>query len=335
MSALSDAPGRPGGHDWERTRPTTAVRAKGKTKVSIVGGSGGVGSALAHKLVISSSPYEIALLGRRPEAVACQLMDFELLAPYGHASAIRQGGIDDFPDSDVIVIAASVPFSPRKKRADFLHGNAEILRPYFREIAKLPEHWPGHVIIVTNPIDALCTWLLDHVQMHRRRILGYSWNDTLRLKVDVARALGVAPSQVEAWVIGEHGDLCIPLFDRVFVAGRKVTLSPAQQSDILTRMRDWYPRWGSLGIARTTVWSTAEGVCRMIASMKQEGTADWAASVSLEGAYGIRDVSLGVPISMERGIPSVREFPLNALEYDVLLRASAMVRQQAQAIGGL
>lgn len=304
-------------------------------KVSIVGGSGGVGSALAHDLVVSPLCHEIVLLGRRPEAVTCQLMDFEALAPFGYGSVVRQGNVGDFSDSDLIVFAASVPFAPQKKRADYLQDNVEILRPYFYEIAKLPESWPGHVVIVSNPVDVLCTWLQNNVRINRRRILGYSWNDTLRLRVAVAQVLGIAPSRVEAWVIGEHGEVCIPLFERIFVAGRKATLSPDQQNAVLASMRDWYPRWVGLGLARTTMWSTAAGVSRMIDSIREEGTADWAASISLDGAYGMRDVSMGVPVSMADGMPDVREFPLDEREHDVLLRASAMVRRQAEAVGGL
>ncbi|MFD3558113.1 NAD-dependent epimerase/dehydratase family protein [Streptomyces sp. NPDC058686] len=310
--------------------------------MSIVGGAGGVGSALAHNLLVSPMGHEVVLIGRRSEAVTCQLMDFAALEPFGNASVVRQGGVDDFSDSDVIVIAASVPFSPEKRRVDFLRDNVEILRPYFREIARLPEDWPGYIVVVTNPVDVLCTWLFDHVRMNSRRILGYSWNDSLRLRVAVADVLKIPPRQVEAWVIGEHGDISIPLFDRVFAGGRRVQLDPDQRNAVLTVVREWYSNWTALGLARTTVWSTAAGVSHMIQGIGQmtyggqrENSAGWAASVCLRGEYGMRDVSIGFPVSLEDGAPGLAEIPLSGLERDVLQRACTAVRQRTLAIGGL
>ncbi|MET8826370.1 hypothetical protein ABZX40_30155 [Streptomyces sp. NPDC004610] len=336
MSAGSGAPPRRADREAAPHPRTRAGLPGGRTRVSIVGGAGGVGSALTRDLIASRSGYEISLLGRRSESVTCQLMDLEALEPFGHASLVRRGDIGGLPDSDVIVIAASVPFSPQKKRIGFLHDNAEILRPYFRAIARLPEHWPGRVVVVSNPVDVLATWLQNSARIDPRRIVGYSWNDSLRLRVAVARVLGIDPRHVEAWIIGEHGDLCVPLLDHVRVAGRQVRLGPDERAAVLTLVREWYPRWVALGLARTTVWSTAAGVSRMIREAEQGGPADCAVSVSLQGEYGLRGVSLGLPVSLEAaGLPRVREFPLTRHEHDVLRGAATAVQRQARALGPL
>ncbi|MGW0996449.1 malate dehydrogenase [Streptomyces sp. NPDC002523] len=305
-------------------------------KVTIVGAAGGVGSALAHLLINARDRYEIALMGRRPQSVSCLLMDSESLASLGRTSVVRHGGVRDFHDSDIIVMAASVPFTARASRVDSMADNAEVVLPYFREIAKISADWRGHVIIVTNPIDVFSSWLQQHAQIDRLRILGYSWNNSLRLRVAIAQALGEDPADIAAWVIGEHGDALLPLFNRILVSGRHVELSARQRADILDNLRTYYVRWGRLGVQRTTAWTTAGGVARMIHDIVHGRPADWTASLALNGEYGLRDVNVGVPVAMDaRGVSGVVEWDLEESEYAALHHAASLVRQRVESLGRL
>jgi malate dehydrogenase len=271
-------------------------------KVTIVGAAGGIGSALTYTLATSRVPYEVALIGRRPETITAQLIDLEALAGRSDSGTVRAGNVGDFTGSDVIVFVASVPFDPgRKSRADFLAANAGVLRPYFQAIADLPANWPGHVIVVSNPVDPLVTWLARHARIDRHQLLGYNWNDSLRLRAAIARAVHVQASQVEAWILGEHGEHCVALFDRMHVSGSKLELPRARQEEILHEITTFYSRWVSLGLARTTMWSTSDGVARLIDVITQRKTAVCVASLFLAGEYGFNDVSLGVPVRIDDG----------------------------------
>ncbi|MFI1016017.1 malate dehydrogenase [Streptomyces sp. NPDC020965] len=305
-------------------------------KVTIVGAAGGVGASLAHLLVNAHDPYEIALIGRSPQSVTCLLMDAASLAPLGRTPIVRHGETRDFHDSDIIVITASVPLTAWAPRADSLADNAEVVHPYFREIAKISADWRGHVIVVTNPIDVFSSWLRRYAQIDRSRILGYSWNDSLRLRVAVARALGEDAADITAWVIGEHGDAFVPLFDRILVAGEPVRLSTPQCETILADLRTFYTRWGRLGIPRTTEWTTAAGVARMIHDITHGWPVQWTASVALNGEYGLSDVNVGVPVAMDaQGVLGVVEWNLEASQHAALERAAAVVRDRVDGLGGL
>ncbi|MFE3022058.1 malate dehydrogenase [Streptomyces sp. NPDC059256] len=305
-------------------------------KVTIVGAAGGVGACLAHLLVNARIPYEMALIGRRAQSITCLLMDSESLALLGRAPIVRRGGIDDFHDSDIVVITASVPLTAWAPRAESMAGNAEILRPYFREIAKLSADWPGHVIVVTNPIDVFSGWLQRHAQIAPSRILGYSWNDSLRLRVAAAQVLGADAADTSAWVIGEHGDAFIPLFHRILVAGRHVRMSAHQRDIVLTDLRSFYDRWSRLGIPRTTAWTTAGGVARMILDITQRRQSDWTASTALNGEYGLTDVSVGIPVAIDaQGVLSVVEWALEEPEQAALQRAACLIRERTDSLNGL
>lgn len=299
------------------------------TKVTIVGGYGGVGSALAYTLSSTDAPCEVVLIGLRSEFVASQLMDLGGITPFTH-TAVRSGDIDDFASSDVVVITASVPYEPLGSRLDFLSANVEVLRPYFRALAELPADWPGHVIVVTNPVDPLTTWLGHSARFDRHRILGYSWNDSLRLRIAVGRILRAAPSEVVGWVIGEHGDGCVPLFDRISVGEVPVRLSPEQQRSVHAEIRGWYARWAALGVSRTTAWTTANGVARMIHDLASRTAADWCAAVPLNGEYGIDGVAIGVPITLGLNhVPPVHEWRLAQHDSHALHQAADVIRQYA------
>ena len=98
------------------------------------------------------------------------------------------------------------------------------------------------VVMVTNPVDALCTRLVSLHGLDRRRVLGYTLNDSLRLRTAVAAARGAAPAEVEAYVLGEHDHAAVPLFSRVTVRGEPVTLDPAERTAAAGFVRTWYRR---------------------------------------------------------------------------------------------
>lgn len=299
------------------------------TKVTIVGGYGGVGSALAYTLSTSADPYEVVLLGRRSQWVTCQLMDLDGITPFSH-TVVRSGDIDDFVDSDVVVITASVPFEPSASRRDFLSGNIEVLRPYFHTLAELPADWPGHVIVVTNPVDPLTTWLSHSTRIDRHRLLGYSWNDSLRLRIAVGQVLHTHASEVVGWVMGEHGDGCVPLFDRIQVDGGPVWLCAEQQRSVRAEMGGWYARWTALGVSRTTAWTTATGVAHMIHGLVSRASSDWCAAVPLHGEYDLGGVAIGVPITIgSNHVSAVHEWQLTQHDMEALHDAADVISRHA------
>ena len=136
-------------------------------------------------------------------------------------------------------MTAAAPLTVNTSRMVYLRDNAAILAPLLQRVA---DGWPGTVILVTNPVDPLCTWAQRRTGVERTRLLGYTLNDSLRLRTGIGRALGVAPGRVEAWTVGEHGDLAVPLWHRVTVDGERVALGDAQRQEVLAFVGGWYVR---------------------------------------------------------------------------------------------
>ncbi len=157
--------------------------------------------------------------------------------------------------------------------------------------------------VVINPVDPLVTWLHRHSGLDRRRVLGYTLNDTLRLRTGVGLALGVPAAEVEAWVLGEHGDAAVPVFSRVRVRGERVTLEAADREAATDFVRGWYRRHVALDSGRSSTWTSGVGV------------------------------ALGVPVRLGRGgVKHIEAWELDADERRGLAAAADVVRRSADSI---
>jgi malate dehydrogenase len=231
----------------------------------------------------------VRVIDRRPAKVASHVMDLELVPSHGKVAA---GDWDVLADVGVLVICAATALTANASREVYLEANAEIVDG----IAARLGGWDGVVVMVTNPVDPLVARLARALG-DRRRVLGYTLNDSLRLRVAIGRTLGVAAGRVEAWVLGEHGDRAVPIFSRVRVDGEPVSLDPAQQAAAAEFVHSWYRRHVALDSGRSSTWTTGAGLARMLA---RDGN-QWVASVLLEGEYGLDGVAAGVPVTLGPG----------------------------------
>jgi malate dehydrogenase len=287
-------------------------------KVAIAGGAGGVGSSLAFNLLIHPEPFDVVVIDRRPEKVLSHVMDLEQVLGLGGGRSVRAGGYDDLAGADVVVVCAAAPLTENTSRAVYLADNARIVAAIGERLGG----WDGVLIMVTNPVDALCT----RYGGDRRRVLGYTLNDSLRLRTAIAQARGVPPQAVEAWMLGEHGDAGVPVFSRVTIAGRPVELSDEERSAAHEFVRTWYRRHVALDSRRSSTWTSGAGVARMVAALRAGG--EWVASVRLEGEYGIEGVSVGVPVTLgPGGAEAVHEWELAPDELAGLRRAAEAIRR--------
>ncbi len=298
-------------------------------RIAIVGGGGGVGSSLAFNLMVRPEAYDVSLVDGQSGMARSHEMDLQQVVAAGATGSISVVGPDELVAADVVVITAAAPLTLNRSRMVYLHDNLEIVRTVTAAIAATPD-WPGTLVVVTNPVDPLCTWLRGALAVDRRRIVGYTANDSLRLRTAVGELLGVPSQRVDAWVIGEHGDGCVPLLDRVRVDGRAVELSAEQQRAAEDFVRGWYVRHVALDSGRSSTWTSGHGIARMVAELLGPPAGDlWPVSVVLEGEYGIDGVALTVPVTLgDGGVTAIHEWELSA-EQEAAFRAGAGVVREA------
>ncbi|HEX4751699.1 MAG TPA: hypothetical protein VH268_02285 [Solirubrobacterales bacterium] len=296
-------------------------------KVAITGGGGGVGSSVAFNLLLAEHPYEVLLFDNRPPMVASHTMDFEQVLEQGATGSVRAGDEDELAAAEVIVATAATPLTVNTSRMVYLADNAAVLGEL---LDRLPAGWGGTLLVVTNPVDPLCTWALGRAGLPRERLLGYTLNDSLRLRTAIAAELGVARGRVEAWVVGEHGDGSVALFDRVRVDGEPVALDAAARERALAFLHGWYSRHVALDSGRSSTWTSGFGVARMVEAIRADSGQLWPASVVLAGEYGIDGAALGVPVRLGRGgVAALPEWDLGPEEAAALRAGADTVRAAA------
>lgn len=310
---------------------TDTAAGAARRRIVIAGAGGGVGASVAFNLLLGPLECDLILLDARPNMLRSHLWDLEQVVEQGATGSVREGSLQDIASADVLVVTAAAPLTVNQSRMVYLNDNAAILAPL---LEALPAGWTGTVIVVTNPVDPLCTWAARRTGLPRERLLGYTLNDSLRLRTGVGQALGVGPGQVEAWTIGEHGDLAVPLLDRLRVDGRPVQLTEAQRDQVLEFTGGWYVRHVALDSGRSSTWTSGLGVSRMVAAcLDPAGEALWPASVLLTGEYGIDGVSLSVPVVLGAGgARHVAEWELAAEQDRGLRDAERFVREAADGL---
>jgi malate/lactate dehydrogenase len=294
----------------------------------IVGAGGGVGASLAFNLLIGGGDFDVVMTDRRPEMALSHVLDLEQVLEQGASGTVREGSDDDIPQADILVVTASLPLTVNDSRMVYLDGNARIVTSV---LDLLPEDWPGVLLLVTNPVDPLCTLVHRRTGIDRHRVLGYTVNDSLRLRTGIGRVLGVAPGRITAWSIGEHGPLAVHLWDRVQLDGDAVTLDSDQRKQVEDFVANWYVRHVALDSGRSSTWTSGLGLARMVSAIAYGQAGTWLASVVLEGEYGITGVSLSVPVSLgPGGVAEIHEWELSPEQAAGLRKAADYVRDAAR-----
>lgn len=292
-------------------------------KIAIVGGAGGVGSSLAFNLLLARIGAEVVLIDPRIDHVRSHVMDLEQVLELCPGSTVRGGELDEIGAADVLVITAAVPLTMAATRQAYLLDNGRIVD----EIAAgVPPGWDGVALMVTNPVDPLVLRFQRRTLLDRRRVLGYTLNDSLRLRTGASARLGVPAGAVEAWSLGEHGVGHVPVFSRLRVGSKPRALSVEDEAAAAGFLQTWFGRHVALDAGRTSTWTTGLGLTRMIAAIREGGDECWPASVVLDGEYGLDGVALSVPVRLgAAGATRIEEWRLHPRELEGLHRAAATV----------
>jgi malate dehydrogenase len=292
-------------------------------RVAIVGGSGGVGASAALNILRSEGSFDVVLIGRRPAMVASHVMDLTQVCALTGRHTVTSGEMSDLASADIVIFTASPPAAPGELRDAALLENQKIAEGL---IAELPEQWPGILIVVTNPVDALVAWIQRRTGLPRGRVMGYTVNDSLRLRSAVAAELGVHPTAVTAWVLGEHVNNLVMVWDRIEVDGAPVSLTQAQRDAVADSLHSHFQRYAALKSGRSSTWTSGAGLAAMISAIARDSGEVWPASVMLSGEYGHDGVALSVPVLLGRdGVREVLEWDLEPETQRELDRAAKVV----------
>ncbi len=307
-----------------------------KKKLSIVG-AGAVGTAAAQWAVSRNAADEIVLVDVIEGVPQGKALDLSQAAPLCGFTGKITGTNDysDTKDSDVVIITAGLARKPGMSRDDLLAKNVEIIKDVTENICRNSPQ--AVIVVVTNPIDAMVYTVFKVSGFPKNRVVGMAGVlDSARYRTFLAQAIGVAPKDVTALVMGIHGDNMLPLTRLASVAGVPIEdlLSKEEIHRIVKRTQQGggeIVKYLKTGSAFSTPGLAA---MEMAQSILEDQKRILPCAAYLEGEFGISGVFLGVPVILgRRGVEKVLEFPLTDDEKKAIALSVEAVKKQVAATG--
>jgi malate dehydrogenase len=306
-------------------------------KVTVIG-SGNVGATVANVLAHKDVVNEIVLLDIQGDMAKGKALDMWQQAPVDYYST-RIIGTDDYAqtaNSDIVVITAGIPRKPGMTRDDLISTNAKIVSSVTSQIMKYSPN--PIIIVVSNPLDVMTYAAWKTSGLPSTRVFGMAGIlDTARYRAFLAEALNVSPKDIQAVLMGGHGDTMVPLPRYTTVSGIPVTelIDETSLNAIVERTK---VGGGELvKLMGTSAWyAPGAAAAQMVESILKNENRIYPCCAMLNGEYNLNGVFVGVPVKLgAQGIEQLIELKLNDAEMALLNDSADQVRQVMDVYDGL
>nr|4BGU_A Chain A, MALATE DEHYDROGENASE [Haloferax volcanii]4BGU_B Chain B, MALATE DEHYDROGENASE [Haloferax volcanii]4BGU_C Chain C, MALATE DEHYDROGENASE [Haloferax volcanii]4BGU_D Chain D, MALATE DEHYDROGENASE [Haloferax volcanii] len=302
------------------------------TKVSVIGAAGTVGAAAGYNLALRDVCDELVFVDipKMEDKTVGQAADTNHGIAYDSNTVVTQGGYEDTAGSDVVVITAGIPRQPGQTRIDLAGDNAPIMDDIGSSLAEYNDDFVS--ITTSNPVDLLNRHLYETGDRDRHKVIGFGGRlDSARFRYVLSQRFDVPVKNVDATILGEHGDAQVPVFSKVRVDGNDPAFSADEKEEILGDLQesamDVIERKGA------TQWGPATGVAHMVEAVLHDTGEVLPGSLVLDGEFGYEDTAFGVPVKLgSNGIEEVVEWDLDDYEADLMDDAAEKLRDQYDEI---
>ena len=305
-----------------------------RRKITVVG-AGSVGATCAQR--IAERDYADVVMVDVLEGLARgKALDINEAAPLeGYEPRVTgTAGFEETAGSDICVVTSGLGRKPGMSRDDLLARNMEIVDPVVRRLA---EHCPDAIlVVVTNPLDAMCHLALDASGFPRQRVIGMAGAlDSARFRTFIAWELGVSVRDVTGFVLGGHGDTMVPVVSYTTVAGVPVSqrIDADRLEEIVQRTREGGAEVIEMLEQGGAYYAPSAGVAEIIDAIVRDQKRIVPCAALCQGEYGIRDLFVGVPCKLgTNGIEEIVEIDLTSDEAERLLASAESVRELVAAM---
>ena len=241
---------------------------------------------------------------------------------------------DETADSDVVVITAGVPRKPGMTREDLVGVNQNIIRNIIGNITSTSPQ--AMIIVVTNPLDTMAYLAYKKAGLPRNRVMGQAGIlDSARMATFIAMELNVSVSNVQASVMGGHGDEMVPLVRYSTVAGIPISqlMRAERVAAIVDRTRKGGGEIVSLLKTGSAYYAPGAAAGQMVEAILKDKQLVVTASAYLDGEYGLKDICFGVPVKLGRnGIEQIIQVELDDAEWTMLNKSVELIRGSMSAL---
>jgi len=303
-------------------------------KVTIIG-AGNVGATVAQRLA-ERELCDVVLIDLIDGIPQGKALDLTEAAPIERHDACLTGSTDYSASagSGIVIITAGIPRKPGMSRDELLDTNRRIVKEVTEKAVHLSPD--AILIIVSNPLDAMCHVAYEVSGFPRNRVIGMAGVlDAARFSAFIAKELNVSVDNVHAFVLGGHGDSMVPLTRYTTVAGIPVTeLIPKERLDaIVQRTRDGGAEIVGLLKTGSAYYAPASATVAMAEAILKDKKKILPCAAYLKGEYGIEDLFIGVPVKLGKGgVEEVISISLTPEEQSALERSAAAVRELVDAM---
>lgn len=300
------------------------------TKVTVVG-AGNVGATCADVLAYKEIAEEIVLVDIKEGVAEGKALDIWQKAPINVYDSRTVGSTNDYSktaNSDVVVITSGLPRKPGMTRDDLIETNAGIVKSVTENVVKYSPD--AIIIVVSNPLDVMTYQAHITSKLSRNKVIGMAGIlDTARYRAFLAEALDISPKEIQAILLGGHGDTMVPLPRYTTVGGIPVTeLIEKDKLDAIIE-RTKFGGGELVKLMGTSAWyAPGSAAAQMVEAIIKNQKRVFPVCIKLEGEYGIDDCYLGVPVVLgKNGIEKVIELDLNAEEKQLLEVSRSHVKE--------
>jgi len=307
-------------------------------KVTVVG-AGNVGATCADVLAYKEVCNEVVLVDIKDGLSEGKSLDVFQKAPINLYDTRMVGSTNDYSltkNSDVVVITSGLPRKPGMSRDDLIGTNAKIVQSVTENIVKYSHD--SIIIIVSNPLDVMTYQAHLTSNFDRNRIMGMAGIlDTARFRAFISEELNVSPKDIQALLLGGHGDTMVPLPRYTTVSG--IPISELIQENKLNEIIERTKFGGGelVKLMGTSAWyAPGAAAAQMVESIIRDQKRIFPVCVKLEGEYNIDDCYLGVPVVLgSNGIEKVIELKLNSDERELLEESRKHVKEVMSVLENL
>jgi malate dehydrogenase len=305
-----------------------------RKKVTIIG-AGFVGSTCAH-WIASKELADVVLVDiveGIPQGKGLDLLEAGPIEGFD-VNIVGTNGYEETRDSDVVILTSGAPRKPGMSREDLLSINAKITSENIQAVAKTSPN--ANIIIVNNPMDTMAYLAYKVSGFPRERVMGQGGVlDAGRYRTFIAQEAGVSVEDVQAMLMGGHGDEMVPLPRYTTIAGIPVTefISEERLQAIVERAKKGGGEIVQLLKTGSAYYAPSAATVQMVEAILKDKKRVLPASVFMQGEYGLNDVFFGVPVKLGAGgVEQIIEVPLTEEEKAATQKSAALVRDSISAL---